>query len=46
VSRLDDLERLRAWRDEPADRRRFLLLDCRISATVVAPFWQEIVAQD
>lgn len=46
VSRLADLERLRAWRDEPAGERRFLLLDCRISSTVVAPFWQEIVAQD
>jgi thiamine pyrophosphate-dependent acetolactate synthase large subunit-like protein len=42
VRTLDDLDRLGTWAREPVGRRRFLMLDCRISSTVVAP-WQEEV---
>jgi thiamine pyrophosphate-dependent acetolactate synthase large subunit-like protein len=43
VRELADLDRLGAWTREPVDSRRFLLLDCRISGSVVAPYQQEIV---
>lgn len=44
VRSLADLERLRTWAEEPADERPFLLLDLRISGTVVAPYQEEILA--
>lgn len=44
VSRLDDLERLRTWRQEPAEQRPFLVLDCRISPDVIAPYQREVIA--
>jgi thiamine pyrophosphate-dependent acetolactate synthase large subunit-like protein len=44
VRQLADLDRLAAWAAEPADERRFLLLDCRVSDRVVAPFQREILA--
>lgn len=43
VRTLDDLDRLATWAAEPAASRRFLVLDCRISDAVVAPYQQEII---
>lgn len=42
VRSVEDLEALTTWRARPADERPFLLLDLRISGSVVAPFWEEI----
>ncbi|WP_426595588.1 thiamine pyrophosphate-binding protein [Cellulomonas sp. McL0617] len=42
VRSVEDLEALTTWRARPVAERPFLLLDLRISGTVVAPFWQEI----
>jgi thiamine pyrophosphate-dependent acetolactate synthase large subunit-like protein len=43
VRTLGDLDRLATWTAEPAAFRRFLVLDCRISGTIVAPYQQEII---
>ncbi|WES62700.1 thiamine pyrophosphate-binding protein [Microbacter sp. GSS18] len=43
VSTIEDLERLATWTSEPVARRRFLVLDCRISGDVIAPYQQEII---
>ncbi|WP_400994204.1 thiamine pyrophosphate-binding protein [Agromyces sp. GXQ0307] len=43
VRELADLDRLAGWADEPVGERRFLLLDCRVSDRVVAPYQEEIV---
>lgn len=43
VRALDDLDRLQTWTAEDAATRRFLLLDLRISPTVIAPYQQEII---
>jgi thiamine pyrophosphate-dependent acetolactate synthase large subunit-like protein len=43
VRELADLDRLATWSAEPVDARRFLLLDCRISDTVTAPYQEEIL---
>jgi len=43
VTSLAQLDRLDTWRQEPVDQRRFLLLDCRISTGVIAPYQQEII---
>ncbi|QAY74653.1 thiamine pyrophosphate-binding protein [Agromyces protaetiae] len=43
VERLADLDRLAAWVATPACERPFLLLDCRISRSVVAPYQHEII---
>jgi len=42
VRTVDDLDALVAWSARPVVERPFLLLDLRISGTVVAPFWEEI----
>ncbi|MFJ3393314.1 thiamine pyrophosphate-binding protein [Leifsonia aquatica] len=42
IRTLDDLAVLAEWAARPADERPFLLLDLRISPTVVAPYQQEI----
>ncbi|NUU19695.1 thiamine pyrophosphate-binding protein [Cellulomonas humilata] len=42
VRTIEDLEALTAWRARPVTDRPFLLLDLRVSGTVVAPFWEEI----
>ncbi|MEN0129872.1 MAG: thiamine pyrophosphate-binding protein [Brevundimonas sp.] len=42
VRSLDDLEELRAWTARPASERPFLVLDLRVSPTVVAPYQEEI----
>ncbi|MCS5497323.1 thiamine pyrophosphate-binding protein [Cnuibacter physcomitrellae] len=43
VRRLEDLARLESWSAEPADSRPFLVLDLRISGSVIAPYQLEIV---
>ena len=45
IESVDDLAVLASWAARPAEDRRFLLLDLRISAAVVAPFWEEIAAR-
>ena len=44
VRELADLDRLAEWAAEPAASRPFLLLDCRISGSVIAPYQHEIIA--
>ena len=44
VRSLDDLDALRDWADRPATERPFLLLDCRVSPHVIAPYQREIIA--
>ncbi|HEX4443747.1 MAG TPA: thiamine pyrophosphate-binding protein [Galbitalea sp.] len=44
VDDLDALDRLGEWALELASSRRFLLLDCRISPDVIAPYQHEIIA--
>ncbi len=43
VRSLDDLEVLAEWTARPTAERPFLLLDLRISGTVVAPYQEEII---
>ncbi|MBN9189641.1 MAG: thiamine pyrophosphate-binding protein, partial [Microbacterium sp.] len=43
VRSITDLDRLAAWTATPADERPFLLLDCRVSPRVIAPYQQEII---
>lgn len=43
VEDLEALNRLSVWSDEPADSRGFLLLDCRISPHVIAPYQHEVI---
>ncbi len=43
VRTLDDLQALEEWAARPASERPFLLLDCRISGEVIAPYQQEII---
>ena len=43
VRTLADLERLRSWAAEPVEDRRFLVLDLRISGTVIAPYQEEVI---
>lgn len=43
VTSLADLGRLDTWAAEPVDTRRFLMLDCRVSTHVIAPYQQEII---
>lgn len=43
VRELADLERLRTWSQEPVEDRRFLVLDLRISGTVIAPYQEEVI---
>jgi thiamine pyrophosphate-dependent acetolactate synthase large subunit-like protein len=43
VRAVDDLEALARWTRRPASERPFLLLDLRISGTVVAPYQEEII---
>ncbi|GAA1393397.1 thiamine pyrophosphate-binding protein [Luteococcus peritonei] len=42
VRSLADLERLAAWREEPVQQRRFLVLDLRVSGAIAAPYQEEI----
>ncbi|GAA4873267.1 thiamine pyrophosphate-binding protein [Serinicoccus chungangensis] len=43
VRRLEDLDQLARWAQQPADERPFLVLDCRVSRDVVAPYQEEII---
>jgi acetolactate synthase-1/2/3 large subunit len=43
VRTLEDLDRLAEWTGMPASDRPFLLLDLRISGSVIAPYQQEII---
>jgi thiamine pyrophosphate-dependent acetolactate synthase large subunit-like protein len=43
VRELADLDRLASWSAEPVHERRFLLLDCRVSDRVIAPYQHEII---
>lgn len=43
VRELADLEALARWAARPVAERPFLLLDCRISGTVIAPYQHEII---
>jgi thiamine pyrophosphate-dependent acetolactate synthase large subunit-like protein len=43
VRTIADLDRLGSWSAEPIESRRFLVLDCRISGEIVAPYQQEII---
>lgn len=43
VRTLADLDELARWVQAPASDRPFLLLDCRISGDVIAPYQQEII---
>ncbi|GAB2603591.1 thiamine pyrophosphate-binding protein [Pseudactinotalea suaedae] len=43
VGTLEDLEALASWAARPASARPFLLLDLRISPTVVAPYMDELL---
>ncbi|WP_353829229.1 thiamine pyrophosphate-binding protein [Agromyces sp. SYSU T0242] len=43
VREIADLERLASWSAEPVDERRFLLLDCRVSNSIAAPYQEEIL---
>ncbi|WJL96654.1 thiamine pyrophosphate-binding protein [Microbacterium sp. ET2] len=43
VERMDDLGRIASWAATPAEDRRFLVLDCRISGNVIAPYQEEIL---
>ena len=43
VRSLTDLDRLADWVRTPASERPFLLLDLRISGSVIAPYQQEII---
>ncbi|OLT44628.1 thiamine pyrophosphate-binding protein [Serinicoccus sp. CNJ-927] len=43
VRSLDDLDQLADWAAQPADDRSFLVLDCRVSRDVVAPYQEEII---
>ncbi|HWU45552.1 MAG TPA: thiamine pyrophosphate-binding protein [Humibacter sp.] len=44
VRALDDLDALRVWAAKPPAQRAFLLLDCRVSPHVIAPYQREIIA--
>jgi len=43
VRSIADLDRLAVWVTEPEASRPFLVLDCRISGEVVAPYQREII---
>ncbi|QIG38409.1 thiamine pyrophosphate-binding protein [Microbacterium sp. 4R-513] len=43
VRSLSDLDRLAEWTATDASARPFLLLDCRVSTSVIAPYQREII---
>lgn len=43
VRTMDDLDRLAEWAARPVETRQFLLLDVRVSPSVVAPYQLEII---
>lgn len=46
VRTLADLDVLKEWNAQPAQERPFLLLDLRISSTIIAPHQYEVIAQN
>ncbi|MGO4247629.1 hypothetical protein AB4Y87_10470 [Paenarthrobacter sp. RAF54_2] len=43
VNEPSDLERVASWTEEPAQSRRFLLLDVPVSPHVIEPHQREII---
>ena len=43
VQSLADLDRVAQWAKQPQDERKFLMLDCRISPHVIAPYQLEVI---
>ena len=43
VRSLADLDVVSEWKATPVDDRKFLLLDLRISGTVIAPYQEEVI---
>ena len=43
VRELSDLDRLAEWTKLDPRERKFLMLDCRISGTIIAPYQEEII---
>lgn len=43
VRTLSDLEVIEEWKATPVDERKFLLLDLRISGTIIAPYQEEVI---
>lgn len=43
VRRIEDLDRLAEWASRPAGERPFLVLDLRISRSVIAPYQREVI---
>ncbi|APX32495.1 thiamine pyrophosphate-binding protein [Brachybacterium sp. P6-10-X1] len=43
VRTLADLERVATWAAEPPEQRPFLVLDLRISGSVIAPYQEEVI---
>ncbi len=43
VRSLADLEIVEEWKAAPVDQRKFLLLDLRISGSVIAPYQEEVI---
>lgn len=43
VRTIADLDRLASWSAEPEEDRPFLVLDCRVSGGVIAPYQEEIM---
>jgi thiamine pyrophosphate-dependent acetolactate synthase large subunit-like protein len=43
VRSLADLDRLASWAAQAPASRPFLLLDCRVSTSVIAPYQREII---
>ncbi|MDN6528169.1 MAG: thiamine pyrophosphate-dependent enzyme [Brevibacterium sp.] len=43
VRTLKDLDVFEEWKATPVDERKFLLLDMRISGTIIAPYQEEVI---
>ena len=43
VRTLSDLDVIEEWKAAPVDERKFLVLDLRISGTVIAPYQEEVI---
>ncbi|MGO2037434.1 MAG: thiamine pyrophosphate-binding protein [Brevibacterium sp.] len=43
VRTLADLDVVEEWKEAPVDERKFLVLDLRISGTVIAPYQEEVI---
>lgn len=43
IKTLSDLDVVNRWRTQPVEERKFLLLDCRTSPNIIAPYQREII---